>query len=321
MSPKTLHRPVGPIHTRTESLRQSVSPAAYDCLRIVVVRSGSAILLSEFRARPVSFGDIVLLGTNVLCGFEPEEPVMFTTLFLDRDYLVDQVFWKYSAMLSDRLETREWLESRYVEPAQILRPGSALIERIVPWIDELEAMSAAGLGAEKFYRAQSLLFALFDIAAPYLRVSSTRLSPTQRTAARTDHPRRRQFCPLRAEARKGAALMTQDPGLHWTLKALAEKVHLSASQFSRVFADAYGKTPLVYLTMLRAERLAHLLRETALPIEVAMHQVGWHSRGHGARLFKQYVGVSPAQYRLISVTSGPSVVDSNISTPENDLRT
>lgn len=41
-------------------------------------------------------------------------------------------------------------------------------------------------------------------------------------------------------------------------------VHLSDKQPSRVIADAYGKTPLAYLTMLRAEEMARKLRETDL---------------------------------------------------------
>jgi AraC-like DNA-binding protein len=76
-------------------------------------------------------------------------------------------------------------------------------------------------------------------------------------------------------------------------------VHLSPSQLGRVFVDAYGKSPMTYLMTLRAERLARLLRETDLPIEEAMREVGWRSRGHAARLFRQAVGVTPTQYRQL----------------------
>lgn len=36
---------------------------------------------------------------------------------------------------------------------------------------------------------------------------------------------------------------------------------MSPSQLVRVFTKAYGKTPLAFLTMVRAEELARLLRE------------------------------------------------------------
>lgn len=61
--------------------------------------------------------------------------------------------------------------------------------------------------------------------------------------------------------------------------------------------DAYGKAPLAFLTMLRAERLAKYLRDTDLTVAAAMQLVGWHSRSHATRLFRQYVGVTPGQYR------------------------
>lgn len=77
-------------------------------------------------------------------------------------------------------------------------------------------------------------------------------------------------------------------------------MHLSPSQLGRLFVDAYGKTPMTYLSTLRAERLARLLRETDLPVEAAMRQVGWYSRGHAARMFRQAVGVTPNRYRQLS---------------------
>lgn len=61
-----------------------------------------------------------------------------------------------------------------------------------------------------------------------------------------------------------------------------------------------------YLTTLRAEHLARLLRETDLPVEVAMGAVGWRSRGHAARLFRQRVGLTPARYRQLSRQSNTS---------------
>ena len=95
-------------------------------------------------------------------------------------------------------------------------------------------------------------------------------------------------------------LLRAAPAQRWTLGDLAEAVHLSSSQLGRVFVDAYGKTPMTYLVTVRAERLARLLRETDLPIEAAMRDVGWHNRGHAARLFRQAVGVTPTRYRELA---------------------
>lgn len=63
---------VEPLKARTRSIHRPIGPAAYDCVQLVVVRDGTAIVFSEFGEQPVSFGDAILLGPNVLCGIEPE---------------------------------------------------------------------------------------------------------------------------------------------------------------------------------------------------------------------------------------------------------
>ena len=66
-----------------------------------------------------------------------------------------------------------------------------------------------------------------------------------------------------------------------------------------MFVEAFGKTPLAFLTMIRAETLAKYLRETDLTVTAAMQRVGWHSRSHGSRLFRQYVGLTRGNYRRL----------------------
>ena len=71
-----------PVVARTESIHRRRDPIAYDCVKLIFVRAGSAWLFSEFGERPVRVGDVVLLAANTLCGAEPEQRVTVTTLFL-----------------------------------------------------------------------------------------------------------------------------------------------------------------------------------------------------------------------------------------------
>ena len=285
-------RPFAPILARTRVVERPVGPFAYDCVKVVVVRSGSAILFSEFG---------VILGANVLCGSEPEGHVTVTTIYLDTDYVIDQVFWQHAGLLQDRLEAQGFAETIYSEPAQILRLGEERAGMLMPWLDELVERSIEGGFARNFYRIQAVWFSIAHVIAPFVKVSPVRISASQRVRVRPTLPRHRRFAPLRAEARQAAELLRQAPAEQWTLDALAARVHLSPSQLSRVFTDAYGKTPLTYLTMLRAEHLARSLRETDLPIETAMRQVGWRSRGHAAQQFRKYVGLTPTRYRQLTL--------------------
>lgn len=295
-----MRRIYSPVVARSKTFYRPTAPIAYGCIQLIFIRHGSAIALSEFGEKAVSFGDVIALGANTPCGGEPEGSVTVTTVYLDRDYVVDLVFWQHVALLADRLDAQEFAEELYSEPAQILHPGEDRVGMLMPWLDELVYLSIDGLAPEKFYRMQALLFAVLDVITPYLKTTPVRRSPTQRKTRRLGSTSLRQFAPLREEARQAAKLLSDLAEQRWTLQSLAAAVHLSPSQLGRVFVDAYGKPPMTYLMTVRAEKLARLLRETDLPIEQAMQEVGWNSRGHAARMFRQAVGVTPTRYRQLT---------------------
>ncbi|WP_392426041.1 helix-turn-helix domain-containing protein [Barrientosiimonas humi] len=273
---------------------------AYDCVRIVVIRSGSAILLSEFGQKPVKVGDVIVLGASVLCGSEPESYVTATTIYADTDYVVDQVFWQHVGLLSDRLEAQDFVATIYTEPAQVLRLGEDRAGSLMPWLDELVALSIENRPVENFYRMQALWFSITHVIAPYIKTSTMRTSPTERARPWPTQPRHRRFTPLRAEARRAAELLRADPEHRWSVDELAEAVHLSRSQVFRVFVEAYGKTPIAYLTMLRTERMAGLLRSTDAPIALIARKVGWGDPDFAARQFRRGIGITPSKYRTMS---------------------
>ena len=67
-----------PVLARTRSILHSVGPVAYDCVKLIFVRHGSAILFSEFGEQPATTDDVVLLGASTLCGSEPEGSITVT---------------------------------------------------------------------------------------------------------------------------------------------------------------------------------------------------------------------------------------------------
>lgn len=295
--PNSAEREFTPIKARTSTRHQPTAPIAHDCVKLIFVRSGSAIMFSEFGQRSVSLGDVVILGGNTLCGSEPEGHFTVTTVYLDPDYMIDQVFWQYAAVLSDRLHAQQFAETIYSEPAQVARLGDERAGMLMPWLDELVALSIDGPAVERFYRKQALLFAVLDVLIPFVKTTPARVTASQRAQSLPAVPRLRQFLPLRTEAAQARDLLYESPAEPWTLRALAERVHLSPKQLSRVFVEAYGKTPLAYLTMLRVERMARLLRDGEMSVTAAGRAVGWSSRSRAAEAFRQCVGVTPQRYR------------------------
>jgi AraC-like DNA-binding protein len=95
--------------------------------------------------------------------------------------------------------------------------------------------------------------------------------------------------------------MRANPVEHWTLTRLAACVHLSPSWFAQVFTTTFGKPPIVFLTMIRVEKLAFLLRTTDDPVVACARAVGWTNASHAAKQFKRATGVSPGEYRKLPV--------------------
>ena len=124
-----------PLIARTRTIHHPIGPLAYDCVKLIVVRSGSAILFSEFGEQPVKSGDVILLGANVLCGSEPEGHITITTLYADTDFLLDQLFWQYADVLRDRFDAQGFADTIYTEPAQVLHLGEDRSGLLLPWLD------------------------------------------------------------------------------------------------------------------------------------------------------------------------------------------
>ncbi|MDN5892434.1 helix-turn-helix transcriptional regulator [Arthrobacter sp. AOP36-A1-22] len=301
--------PYDPLLARTRTIHNPSGPVAYDCVKLIVVRDGGAILFSEFGEQPVNVGDVILLGANVLCGSEPEGHITVTTIYLDTDYVLDQLFWQHVELLHDRLDAQGFADTTFTEPAQLLRLGEDRTGMLMPWLDELVALSIGQAYRQRFHRMQALLHAVIDVVAPFIRISPLRTSPLQRAHIRPTIPRDRRFAPLRVEAREVHVALHADVARAWTLPELANMVHLSSKQLTRVFADAFGKTPMTYLTMLRVEEMARLLRETDLSVTEAGRQVGWQSRNRASGAFRECVGITPSRYRTMRFIGGDVPID------------
>lgn len=299
-----------PIVARTGSTHRTSELAAFDCIRVIVIRDGSAFLDGEFGTESVTVGHIVVLGADVYCRTEPEGHVTSTVIYIDPDYLADQMFWQYSHVLQDRLDAKELFATLYAEKSQVLKLGEERVGMFMPWLDEMTMLSAEDSSREHFLRIQALWFSVADAITPYIRVSSTPLSPNQQAQSRPTLPRGRKYTPIRDEALTIHTALQDDLTKEWKLSEMAAMVHLSTKQLSRVFSTAFGKTPQAYLTILRVEEMARLLRETDTTIAEAGRNVGWRSRSRAVEAFRECTGRTPQEYRRMRMVAGARLEES-----------
>lgn len=72
---------------------------------------------------------------------------------------------------------------------------------------------------------------------------------------------------------------------------------MSSSYFSQCFKDIIGQTYTDYLREIRMERAKEYLRNSTKTIQWISEKVGYNDEKYFSRLFRDYVGVLPSEYR------------------------
>jgi AraC-like DNA-binding protein len=96
---------------------------------------------------------------------------------------------------------------------------------------------------------------------------------------------------------KIAELIRKDPAREYTLDGLAQAAGMSRTVFHRLFTQTYGGSPLALLREFRMQRAKRLLSETDMPIKTITARLGYRSRSHFWKLFKDAHGIDPEQFR------------------------
>ncbi|WP_020614937.1 AraC family transcriptional regulator [Paenibacillus daejeonensis] len=82
-----------------------------------------------------------------------------------------------------------------------------------------------------------------------------------------------------------------------TVDELASMAGISRTHYTRLFKEATGQLPLVYLNNLRIGQAKELLSSSKDSMHAIAAHVGFSNEYYFGRRFKQTVGVSPGQYR------------------------
>jgi AraC family transcriptional activator of mtrCDE len=91
--------------------------------------------------------------------------------------------------------------------------------------------------------------------------------------------------------------MLHEPARPWTLPALARLCNMSRATLARHFQDRVGRSASDLLTDIRMNLAANELRKPSLSTEAVAEAVGYDSVAAFRRVFKQRMGMSPADWR------------------------
>lgn len=90
------------------------------------------------------------------------------------------------------------------------------------------------------------------------------------------------------------------PGEDHTVDSLAEIAAMSRSVFSERFTDSFGRSPMSFVNHVRMQRATELLAVENLSIDEIARTVGYSSRSHFSRAFKDHSGLPPKDFRAES---------------------
>jgi AraC-like DNA-binding protein len=98
------------------------------------------------------------------------------------------------------------------------------------------------------------------------------------------------------------SLMHEEPHRDWTVESLARTVAMSRPAFARQFKVVVGLTSLAYLSRVRIDLAARLLRDTDNPVGNVAQAVGYTSEFAFSRAFSREHGIAPGRYRRTTST-------------------
>ncbi|HCA30248.1 MAG TPA: hypothetical protein DER33_10320 [Syntrophomonas sp.] len=81
------------------------------------------------------------------------------------------------------------------------------------------------------------------------------------------------------------------------LKQLADIACLSVGHFCRIFKKLTGRSAIDYITQLRVEKAALLLRQGEYNIKEIAFATGFNDSNYFTRVFKKYKNTAPSEFK------------------------
>ncbi|WP_438823840.1 response regulator transcription factor [Bacillus sp. JJ1566] len=86
-----------------------------------------------------------------------------------------------------------------------------------------------------------------------------------------------------------------------TLEEVAEYIELSPYHFSKLFKEKMGITFIDYVTTVRVNHAKKKMDDPSKSLKEICYSVGYKDPNYFSRVFKKYTGMSPSEYRSITL--------------------
>ena len=98
-------------------------------------------------------------------------------------------------------------------------------------------------------------------------------------------------------AKEVQSILTADISKHISMREISAKLNVSETSLKNYFSAMFGVTVSEYMKSMRLKKSAELLAKTELPISDIAISCGFSNQGRFAKVFKEYYGMLPLEYR------------------------
>ncbi|KVA00991.1 AraC family transcriptional regulator [Burkholderia ubonensis] len=119
----------------------------------------------------------------------------------------------------------------------------------------------------------------------------------RRAGGQSQHSEMLELAPKSDRIQNALNYARQNLGRSLTVEELAETVHLSPRQFSRVFTLETGQSPAKAIERLRLEAARLMIEQSRHPLDVIARETGFRDRRHMREAFVRWFGLPPQAVR------------------------
>jgi AraC family transcriptional regulator of arabinose operon len=238
------------------------------------IERGRATVTVEGTEHAAGRGDVLVLQPQVVAGSWWDRSRPFRIIVI-RFRCLDRPGGRQAALVPALPVSARDLDRRF---------SAACVSRIAANATGAWRLGTAFPRGERI-RCETLLTALLMEIELAAAPASDRTPPTAADA--------------RAESlRRLAQRISADPANQPSVRAMADALHLSVSQFSLLFKRYASLSPRRFIVVWRIRHACRLMLESDRPIKSIAESLGYRDVFFFSRQFKQVTGCSPAAYRL-----------------------
>ena len=262
---------------------------AHEFMEIVSVRTGTALHRMRTGVAPIATGSVLMIRPGQWHAYDDPCDFSIWNLYipyktLDKELTALRSHPVVAALMSARaahggLAPREAAQ-RGPASAFDVAPPTVDLARLEPLLAQLSRPPERP--DRSLTRLGQLLMVLDELAHAF------RAGPTGSSNTPT-HP----------AVIAATELLDNAPNRAWTLRELADGVHVSTSYLCRLFTRELGISPLHYVERHRLEHTAQLLLEGDLSVGEISVTTGWSDSNYMSRRFRSTFGMSPTRYRQV----------------------